>query len=64
MSEPDETPQRYEAVCPHCHKPFVAELLAQPSARHRGFKCPHCKLFVPTERAQGDAPPGAAATQH
>ena len=51
MSEPNETPQRYEAVCPHCHKPFVAELLAQPSARHRGFKCPHCKLFVPLARA-------------
>jgi transposase-like protein len=37
-------------VCPHCKKPFNAELLSG-SARHRGFKCPHCRLFVPVERA-------------
>ena len=35
-------------TCPHCHKPFT------PSARHRGYKCPHCRLFVPLERT--DAP--------
>ena len=23
--------------------------------RHRGFKCPHCKLFVPENRVE-DAP--------
>ena len=32
--------------CPHCHKPFSAELIAGGVERHRGFKCPHCKLFV------------------
>jgi predicted amidophosphoribosyltransferase len=40
-------------VCPHCKKPFDSELLAEGS-RHEGFKCPHCRLFVPVERANGD----------
>jgi DNA-directed RNA polymerase subunit RPC12/RpoP len=40
-------------VCPHCKKPFDGELLAEGS-RHEGFKCPHCRLFVPAERANGD----------
>ena len=39
------------ASCPHCHKPFSAELIAGGVERHRGFKCPHCKLFVPLQRA-------------
>jgi DNA-directed RNA polymerase subunit RPC12/RpoP len=47
---------RYEILCPHCKKPFVGRLLAGDS-RHRGFKCPHCRLFVPFERADG--PDGA-----
>jgi phage FluMu protein Com len=42
-------------VCPHCKKTFVGELLAGGS-RHEGFKCPHCRLFVPIERANGGAP--------
>jgi hypothetical protein len=40
-------------VCPHCKKAFDGELLAEGS-RHEGFKCPHCRLFVPAERASGD----------
>jgi hypothetical protein len=40
-------------VCPHCKKPFDGELLAEGS-RHEGFKCPHCRLFVPAERANDD----------
>jgi len=40
-------------VCPHCKKTFDGELLAEGS-RHEGFKCPHCRLFVPAERANGD----------
>ena len=40
------------ASCPHCHKPFSAELIAGGAERHRGFKCPHCKLFVPESRAE------------
>jgi len=43
------------ASCPHCHKPFSAELIEGGAERHRGFKCPHCKLFVPESRAE-DAP--------
>jgi DNA-directed RNA polymerase subunit RPC12/RpoP len=41
-----------EIVCPHCKKPFRSELLG--SSRRRGFKCPHCRLFVPIERAEAD----------
>jgi len=40
-------------VCPHCKKTFDGQLLAEGS-RHEGFKCPHCRLFVPAERANGD----------
>jgi len=40
----------HEVVCPHCKKPFIAELLAGEAERYRGFKCPHCKLFVPADR--------------
>jgi hypothetical protein len=46
------TPQL--VLCPHCKKPFDGELLAEGS-RHEGFKCPHCRLFVPAERAGGAA---------
>jgi DNA-directed RNA polymerase subunit RPC12/RpoP len=40
-----------EMVCPHCKKTFTAALIAGETERHRGFKCPHCKLFVPADRA-------------
>ncbi|MGE5690283.1 MAG: hypothetical protein ACM33B_06970 [Pseudomonadota bacterium] len=40
----------YHVTCPHCRKAFEAELLAGNTGRHRGFKCPHCRLFVPLER--------------
>jgi tRNA(Ile2) C34 agmatinyltransferase TiaS len=43
------------ASCPHCRKAFSAALIAGGAERHRGFKCPHCKLFVPESRAE-DAP--------
>jgi DNA-directed RNA polymerase subunit RPC12/RpoP len=39
-------------VCPHCGKEFEGELLeSSETAGPRGFKCPHCRLFVPEERA-------------
>ena len=38
--------------CPHCKKPFEATLIAGGVERHRGFKCPHCKLFIPESRAE------------
>jgi DNA-directed RNA polymerase subunit RPC12/RpoP len=40
----------HEIVCPHCKKTFKAELMAGQTERHRGFKCPHCRLFVPAAR--------------
>jgi hypothetical protein len=43
--------ESYEVSCPHCHKSFTAELMSGEAERYRGFKCPHCKLFVPYERA-------------
>jgi transposase-like protein len=43
--------QPVEVVCPHCKKRFTAELIDGAAARYRGFKCSHCKLFVPAERA-------------
>ena len=43
---PAQEPAR-EIVCPHCKKTFTAELMAGQTERHRGFKCPHCRLFVP-----------------
>jgi hypothetical protein len=48
LPAPDPAP---EMVCPHCKKTFTAELIAGQTERHRGFKCPHCKLFVPVDRA-------------
>jgi phage FluMu protein Com len=45
-----DTPQ--VIVCPHCNKTFTAELIAGQTERHRGFKCPHCKLFIPEDRAR------------
>jgi len=47
----------FEVECPHCHKPFTAEPIEGSAARYRGFKCPHCRLFVPYERAAGAEPP-------
>ena len=43
--------------CPHCRKTFTGELIAGGVERHRGFKCPHCKLFVPESRIE-DTPLG------
>ena len=39
-----------EVVCPHCKKTFTADLIAGGAERYRGFKCPHCRLFVPAAR--------------
>ena len=50
MAEAPPPDGRYEVTCPHCRKHFTAELIAGQAARYRGFKCPHCKLFIPYER--------------
>lgn len=44
--------QTFAVTCPHCKKRFEAELIADSAGRYRGFKCPHCRLFVPKERAE------------
>jgi hypothetical protein len=44
--------EQHRVVCPHCGKEFEAELLTSVSAPGpSGFKCPHCRLFVPADRA-------------
>ena len=47
----DDHPSESEIVCPHCKKAFSAELIEGEAERYRGFKCPHCRLFVPAVRA-------------
>jgi len=39
----------YTIECPHCHKGFETDAV-QGKGRIRGFKCPHCRLFVPLDR--------------
>ena len=48
MADP-AAPSSHPLVCPHCGKEFEAELLVGASSS--GFKCPHCRLFVPADRA-------------
>ena len=43
--------KEYEVVCPHCKKSFRGELIGAEEDR-QGFKCPHCRLFVPFDRAE------------
>lgn len=50
VSEP-QPEQSSEVVCPHCKKPFEAELLSDENGRQQGYKCPHCRLFVSLKRA-------------
>ena len=52
MAEPAAPDPIYDVECPHCGKTFRAELLDGATERHQGFKCPHCKLFVPLQRAE------------
>jgi DNA-directed RNA polymerase subunit RPC12/RpoP len=44
-------PPSFEVTCPHCGKTFMSDLMDGPASRYRGFKCPHCNLFVHYERA-------------
>jgi len=44
----------YEVVCLHCGETFQTEPLTGPAARYTGFKCPHCGLLVPFERADDE----------
>ena len=49
-----------EIVCPHCKKTFTADLMAGSAERYRGFKCPHCRLFVPYGRVADQRQPETA----
>jgi transposase-like protein len=46
------TVQTYDVKCPHCKKSFKGGLMGEGD--RRGFKCPHCRLFIPYERAEAD----------
>jgi predicted RNA-binding Zn-ribbon protein involved in translation (DUF1610 family) len=48
-----------DVVCVHCRKAFRSEILA-PQTEQAGFKCPHCGLYMPLERAVPDESAGAA----
>ena len=50
-NEPKEE-ETTEVVCPHCKKTFTASLMAGDAERYRGYKCPHCRLFVPAARTK------------
>jgi DNA-directed RNA polymerase subunit RPC12/RpoP len=52
MTEDDVSGQTTEVVCPHCKKTFSANLINGSAERYRGFKCPHCRLFVPAARTR------------
>ena len=54
-TQPAET--QYDVTCPHCRKPFTGKLLGGRGGPQRGFKCPHCRLFVPLARAEELAAP-------
>ena len=60
MSDVPARDIQYSVICPHCSKPFSASLIGGTAARYSGFKCPHCKLFVPYERAEEQAAPEPA----
>ena len=54
MAEVQPEDGAVDVTCPHCKKPFTAQLIAGSAERYRGFKCPHCRLFVPHTRAEQD----------
>jgi DNA-directed RNA polymerase subunit RPC12/RpoP len=50
----------HAVVCPHCGEAFDGELLPGVSvSAPSGFKCPHCRLFVPLERSVEPDEPAA-----
>jgi DNA-directed RNA polymerase subunit RPC12/RpoP len=52
MSDDDVDAKTTEVVCPHCKKTFSSSLIDGSAERYRGFKCPHCRLFVPAARVE------------
>jgi DNA-directed RNA polymerase subunit RPC12/RpoP len=51
VADEERAAETTEVVCPHCKKTFTAGLMAGDAERYRGYKCPHCRLFVPAARA-------------
>jgi transposase-like protein len=58
MTEAPVREVQHEVDCPHCRKSFRATLIGDGTAR-RGFKCPHCRLFVPLARVEDQQPESA-----
>jgi len=52
VADPPSPLDDHEIVCPHCRRRFAGELIEGRAARYEGFKCPHCKLFVPLHRIE------------
>jgi hypothetical protein len=48
-----------QVTCPHCHKDFAGTMLGE--GEQRGFKCPHCRLFVPVGRTEEPKPAESGA---
>ena len=55
MTHPEREHETVIVVCPHCKKQFSGELIEGTAERYRGFKCPHCRLFVPAERTEDES---------
>ena len=51
-AQPPESGTSYKVKCPHCNKMFEGEPKSGSAARYSGFKCPHCRLFVPYQRVE------------
>ena len=51
-------PAVQDVICVHCGKAFQAEILAA-NTKQAGVKCPHCRLFMPIERVESNAPPAS-----
>ena len=50
MAEEPADDRRPRSSARTARRPSRADLMAGAAERYRGFKCPHCKLFVPAAR--------------
>ena len=51
MADAPAAGESFDVSCPHCGKSFRANVIPGAAPRYAGFKCTHCRLFVPYERA-------------
>ncbi len=54
VAAPPET-----VTCVHCKKTFETPVVGA-NTRHAGYKCPHCKLYMPLARTVVTPAAGAA----